>query len=48
MENKPAKNNSRVVLAWVLIGIGIFWILRKLGFYFELPAFLLFMIFSIL
>ena len=37
MENKPQKDNSRIVLAFVLIGIGILWILRKLGFYINLP-----------
>lgn len=37
MENKPQKDNSRVVLAFVLIGIGVFWILRKLGFYINFP-----------
>lgn len=41
MENKPESRNSKVVLAWVLIGIGVFWILRKIGFYFELPHFYL-------
>lgn len=39
MENKPQSNNSKVVLAWVLIGIGIIWILRKIGFYFDIPHF---------
>ena len=39
MENKPQSNNSKVVLAWVLIGIGILWILRKIGFYFDIPHF---------
>jgi hypothetical protein len=39
MENKPQNNNSKVVLAWVLIGIGIFWILRKIGLYFDIPHF---------
>lgn len=37
MENKPQKDNSRIVLAFVLIGIGVFWILRRLGFYIDLP-----------
>lgn len=41
MENKPERNNSKVVLAWILIGIGVLWILRKIGFYFELPHFYL-------
>jgi len=39
MENKPENRNSKVVLAWVLIGIGVIWILRKIGFYFEIPHF---------
>lgn len=38
MDNKPQKNNSRVVLAFVLIGIGSLWLLRKIGFYFEFPT----------
>lgn len=37
MDNKPQKDNSRIVLAFVLIGIGVLWILRKLGFYFNFP-----------
>lgn len=39
MENKPDRNNSKVVFAWMLIGIGVIWILRKIGFYFEIPHF---------
>lgn len=39
MESKPQNNNSKVVLAWILIGIGIIWILRKIGYYFEIPHF---------
>lgn len=39
MENKPDSNNSKIVLAWVLIGIGVIWILQKIGLYFELPHF---------
>ena len=39
MESKPQNNNSKVILAWVLIGIGIFWILRKIGLYFNFPDF---------
>ncbi len=35
MESKPQNNNSKVVLAWILIGIGIIWILRKTGLYLE-------------
>jgi hypothetical protein len=39
MESKPQNNNSKVVLAWVLIGFGMFWILRKIGLYFNFPDF---------
>jgi hypothetical protein len=39
MEVKPQDNNSKVVLAYVLIGIGVIWILRKIGLYFEIPQF---------
>ena len=38
MENKPQKDNSRVVLAFVLIAVGVLWILRKLGFYIDFPT----------
>ncbi|HPE75099.1 MAG TPA: hypothetical protein PLC80_03385 [Draconibacterium sp.] len=41
MENKPENSNSRVVLAFVLIGIGSLWLLRKIGIYFEWPKFYL-------
>ena len=41
MENKPENSNSRVVLAFVLIGIGSLWLLRKLGIYLEWPKFYL-------
>ncbi len=38
MENVPQrKDNSRVVLAVVLILIGVFWLLKKMGFYYEFP-----------
>ncbi len=37
MERKPHNDNSRIVLALVLIGVGIFWSLRQLGVYFEFP-----------
>ena len=39
MEDKPENNNSRVVLAFVLIGIGCLWLLRKIGLHFEFPQF---------
>ncbi len=39
MNEKPQNNNSKVVLAYVLIGIGIFWLLRKIGLFFEIPHF---------
>jgi len=41
MEIKSQDNNSKVVLAYVLIGIGIIWILRKIGLYFDVPYFYL-------
>ena len=37
MENKPQKDNSKIILAFVLIGIGSLWLLRKIGFYIEFP-----------
>lgn len=37
MDKEPQKDNSKIVLAFVLIGIGVLWILRKLGFYIDLP-----------
>lgn len=46
MEIKPQNNNSKVVLAYVLIGIGVIWILRKIGLYFEIPHFYFQHIFS--
>jgi len=39
MENAPENRNSRNVLAWILIGVGIFWLLRRIGFHFEFPNF---------
>lgn len=39
MESTPQNNNSKVILAWVLIGVGILWILRKIIFYFDFPDF---------
>lgn len=38
MENKPKKENSKVILAFILIGIGSLWLLRKIGFYIEFPT----------
>jgi len=37
MERKPQNNYSKVVLAWILIGIGILWILQKIALYIEVP-----------
>lgn len=37
MNGETKKDNSRIVLAFVLIGVGIFWALRKIGFHFEFP-----------
>ncbi len=37
MNKEPQqKENSRVVLAFILIGIGVVWILRRLGIYFDI------------
>ena len=46
MESEQRRNNSRVVLAVVLIIIGTLWLLRKIGFYFEFPNFYFEHIFS--
>ena len=32
------KDNSRVILAIVLIAVGVLWLLRKIGFYIDFPA----------
>jgi hypothetical protein len=45
MEQKQQTDNSRVIVAFVLIGIGMFWILRKVGIYFEFPPHILEQIF---
>lgn len=37
MENEQRKDNSRIVIAFVMIGIGMIWLLRELGIYFEFP-----------
>lgn len=39
MENKPQRDNSRTILAFVLIGIGMLWILKKVGVHFNFPDF---------
>ena len=39
MENTPERSYSRNVLAWVLIGVGLFWLLRRVGFHFDFPDF---------
>ena len=41
MSNETQKNNSRVIFAFILIGVGIFWTLRQLGVYYEFPQFIL-------
>lgn len=45
MEQKKQTDNSRVIVAFVLIGIGMFWILRRMGIYFEFPQHILEQIF---
>jgi len=37
MEKEQKENNSKVVLAVVLIVVGIVWLLKKVGIYFEFP-----------
>lgn len=32
------KENSRIVLAFVLIAIGVLWMLKRMGIYFEIPV----------
>jgi len=41
MSSESNKNNSRIILAFVLIGIGVFWTLRQLGVYYEFPQFVI-------
>ncbi len=41
MSNEQHKINSRTVFAFVLIGVGVFWVLRQLGVYYEFPQFIL-------
>ena len=38
MEVKKQKENSRLILAFVLIGIGMLWLLRRMGIHFNLFA----------
>lgn len=39
MDRETAKNdNSRIILAIVLIAVGGLWLLRKMGFYIDFPA----------
>ena len=37
MKSKSPEDNSKIVLAFILIGVGVLWILRKLGIHFEFP-----------
>lgn len=37
MEAETKKDNSKLILAFVLIGIGIVWILKRLGIYINFP-----------
>lgn len=34
----PKNDNSRIILAFVLIAVGGLWLLRKMGFYIDFPA----------
>ncbi|NQU53120.1 MAG: hypothetical protein HQ522_11350 [Bacteroidetes bacterium] len=35
MKSESKKDNSKIVLAFILIGVGIFWTLKKIGIHFE-------------
>jgi len=37
MEKRPRRDNSRKILAFALIGIGMLLVLRKIGVYFNFP-----------
>ena len=39
MEKVPQKDNSRIVLAIVLISIGTLWMLKRSGLYYDFPFF---------
>lgn len=39
MEKVPQKDNSRETIALVLIGIGLLWILKQTGLFFNFPFF---------
>ena len=39
MKKKSQKENSRLILAYLLIAFGSLWLLRKIGFFIELPSF---------
>lgn len=39
MEKVPQKDNSRETIAFVLIGIGLLWILKQTGVFFNFPFF---------
>ena len=39
MEKVPQKENSREVLALVLIGVGLLWILKEAGVFLHIPFF---------
>lgn len=38
MEKEKRNDNSRLVLAFLLIGVGVIWILRRIGFYIDIPT----------
>ncbi|MCF6356788.1 MAG: hypothetical protein L3J54_03190 [Draconibacterium sp.] len=41
MSNERHNNSSKIVLAYILIAVGVFWTLRQLGVYYEFPQFIL-------
>lgn len=40
MKSESKKDNSKIVLAFILIGVGILWTLKKIGIHFEFPQLL--------
>ena len=39
MNKEPRKENSKLVLAFILIGVGVLWALKTIGIHFEFPQF---------
>jgi len=39
MKKELQKDNSRIILAFILIGVGVLWALKTIGIHFEFPQF---------